>query len=132
MMGIVNLVIVLTIILLIFMLVARVQVLLRPRRNKRRQVGVPADAAGLRDMVARGKIDEAVHVYRQFTGTDQFTAREAVAAIQREQRLDAVRSDVDRRLRLGDKAGAIEAYQQATDADLAEALAAIESWPDRS
>lgn len=129
-MMIINLVIVLTIILLVFLLIARVQALLKSLR-KRRQVSVPDNAAGVRDMVARGKVDEAVRVYRQFTGVDQFTAREAVAVIEREQRLDAIREDVRRRLRLGDKAGAIEAYQQATGADLAEALAAIEAWPQR-
>ena len=37
--------------------------------------------AGVQDLIAEGRIDEAIKVYAAFMGVDQFTAREAVEAL---------------------------------------------------
>jgi hypothetical protein len=37
-----------------------------------------ADGAGIHDLIAAGKVEEAVEVYAAFNGVDQFTARAAV------------------------------------------------------
>jgi hypothetical protein len=50
-------------------------------------------AAGIRDMLEAGQIDEAVEVYQKFTGVDQYTARDAVYAIA--QGMDDVGFDAD-------------------------------------
>lgn len=39
--------------------------------------------AGLRDLIAEGRLDEAAELYRQFAGVDEYTAREAVEEIAR-------------------------------------------------
>lgn len=39
--------------------------------------------AGLRDLIAEGRLDEAAELYRQFAGVDEYTAREAIEGIQR-------------------------------------------------
>src|SRR5688572_1429251 len=83
--------------------------------------------AGVRDLITQGNFDEAVDLYRRFTGVDLFTAKTAVQDIQTEMRLGTSITEIQRLLRLGDKAGAIETYQQATGLPLAEALAAIEA-----
>ena len=43
--------------------------------------------AGIRDLIAQGKIEEAVNIYRKFAGVDQFTAQEIISKIQQEMRL---------------------------------------------
>lgn len=45
-----------------------------------------ADQAGdgVRDLIAEGKFDEAIRVYAQFMGVDQFTARDAIEQLQRD------------------------------------------------
>ena len=45
------------------------------------------DDSGIRDLLRAGQQAEAIRVYQQFTGIDQFTAREAVRQIEREMRL---------------------------------------------
>lgn len=82
--------------------------------------------AGVRDLIGRGEFDQAVDVYRQFTGTDVYTAREVVNQLRREIQMGDAAEEIRRLLRLGDKAEAIETYQRLTGADLAEALEAIE------
>jgi len=89
------------------------------------------DAAGVRDLVAQGRHDEAVEIYRNFTGVDLYTAKERIADMAREHRLGIKLGDIEQRLRHGDKAGAIEIYQAATGADLAEALQEIEHMQQR-
>lgn len=37
--------------------------------------------AGVQDLIAEGRVDEAISVYAAFMGVDQFTAREAVEAM---------------------------------------------------
>lgn len=95
------------------------------RRKSRHNM--PEPGAGVRDLLAAGDVDGAVKLYAQFTGVDQFTARDAIRTLQHEIQLEEMEEDLRRLLRLGDKAAAIEAYQRATDADLAEALDAIET-----
>jgi ribosomal protein L7/L12 len=83
--------------------------------------------AGIRDLLAQGKEDEALHIYQRFTGADLFTAKKAIAQISHELKLGAARQEVEQRLRLGDKAGAIEAYQSVTGATLKDALEIVET-----
>lgn len=96
------------------------------KKKNTKRTDIPADA-GVRDLVKRGEIDEAIKVYMRFKGTDEFTARQAIEDLDREIRLsDSVRRDVHRLLNRNNKAAAIEAYQQATGADLEEALNYVE------
>ncbi len=88
--------------------------------------------AGVRDLLAQGRDDEALQIYQRFTGVDLFTAKDAIADLKREVQLGEMEKDLKRRLRLGDKAGAIEQYQQATGANLAEALAIIEAMEQKN
>jgi len=97
------------------------------RTDKAKAARQPASDAGVRDLVAQGQMDEAVDVYRRFTGVDVFTAKSAVLDMQTEMRLSSSEPEIRRLLRLGDKAGAIETYQQATGVPLADALAAVEA-----
>jgi hypothetical protein len=87
--------------------------------------------AGVRDLLAQGRDDEALQIYQRFTGVDLFTAKEALAHIKQAVQLGEMEQDLQRRLRLGDKAGAIELYQQTTGATLAEALAIIEAMEQK-
>ena len=93
---------------------------------------LPSDA-GVRDMLLDGQIQEAVEAYRKFTGVDEFTAKKAIDDMLRDMRLDdkSVRDAVRDLLRAGNKAAAIEAYQAATGASLAEALEFVESYEKR-
>lgn len=94
---------------------------------KGRDGEIPASDAGVRDLIAEGRLSEAVELYQRFTGTDQFTAREAVADMEREMRLtDDVRDSIQQMLRADRKAEAIEEYQAVTGATLKEALAYVE------
>lgn len=112
-----------------FALIVSMAVMSQQNRTKAkaRQPYQTISDAGVRDLVAQGRIDEAIDLYQRFTGVDLFTAQDAVADMQRELQLSNTEADIRRRLRLGDKAGAIEKYQQATGADLKESLAAIEA-----
>lgn len=94
--------------------------------EKRRPRVDEDEAAGVRDLILRGQIDEAVDVYRAFTGVDLYTAQDRIAEMASQIRLGERYDEVRRLVRLGDKAAAIEAYQAATDATLAEALAEVE------
>lgn len=58
-----------------------------PQKGKLVHSKLEMSDAGIRDLIAEGKIDEAVDVYRQFAGIDKFSAREAVEQLQREMRL---------------------------------------------
>jgi len=37
---------------------------------------------GIRDLIAAGEVERAVEVYRQFAGVDEYTARQAIEALQ--------------------------------------------------
>ena len=49
------------------------------KKNKAKDGGLRISDAGVRDLVAQGQIDEAIELYRRFTGVDLFTAKRAVA-----------------------------------------------------
>jgi len=94
----------------------------KPMRRK-----LPADA-GVRNLLLEGRLDEAVQVYRRFTGIDEFTARMEVMQLQRELRLTGeVGTKITDLLREGKKAAAIEHYQQMYGTSLQDALEAVES-----
>jgi hypothetical protein len=100
-------------------------------RKKRAKIGeLPADA-GVRDLIAEGRMREAVELYQRFTGMDEFSARDAVEAMRREMRLSQVPDEVRELVDEGEKARAIETYQALTGADLEEALHAVESLQQR-
>jgi len=94
-------------------------------KHKPKAGELPSDA-GVRDLVADGNVQEALDLYRRFTGVDEFTAREAIEDIQREIRLSSIEHAITTRLQDNGKASAIEAYQEATGANLEEALAYVE------
>lgn len=60
--------------------------------KKKRQKPSVDTAAGIRDLLNEGRKDEAIELYAKFAGVDQYTAQDAVEAIEREMRLD---DDVD-------------------------------------
>lgn len=63
--------------------------LLDAARKKRPDVAaIPGE--GVRNLLAEGRIDEAVRVYESFMGVDKFTAEHAVLEMQREMRLSDV------------------------------------------
>lgn len=94
----------------------------RPARRE-----LPPDA-GIRSLLLEGRMDEAVQIYQQFTGVDQFTAQAEVAQLQRETRLSGTTGEeLTELLKEGKKAAAIEHYQQRYGGSLEEALAAVES-----
>lgn len=95
--------------------------------KERRPSASAHDDAGIRDLIASQQYDQAVEIYAAFTGVDTFTAKQAVEDIARTMRLSQVHDSVLQRLEAGDKAGAVEAYQDITGADLAEALAYVDS-----
>ena len=98
---------------------------------KRKAGELPSDA-GIRDMLAEGRVHEAVEAYGKFTGVDEFAAKKVIDDMLREMRLDdRVRDSVQDLLKVGNKAGAIEAYQNATGASLAEALEYVEAQAGR-
>ena len=87
---------------------------------------VDTDGAGVRDLIAEGRIDEAVKVYAAFMGVDEFTARNAIDQMQRadeaETRLSSEGMDkVWSLLNSGNKIEAIKAYREMTGLGLKEA-----------
>ncbi len=88
---------------------------------------LPPDA-GVRNLLLEGRLDEATQVYQRFTGVDEFTARAEVSQLQRELRLSGeAGAEIVSLLREGQKAAAIERYQQMYGASLEDALEAVES-----
>jgi ribosomal protein L7/L12 len=89
-------------------------------------VVVDTEGAGVRDLIAEGRIDEAVKVYAAFMGVDEFTARTAIEPMQREDaavgRLSAENMDEIRAaLQEGNKIVAIKLYRQYSGLGLKEA-----------
>ena len=112
--------------LLLFSILMGFIMVLRARQKAKGRRAMPSDA-GLRDLISAGKLDEAVDIYRRFTGVDEFTARKLVDDLAREIRLnDTPYRDVAHTLKVKGKAAAIETYQTATGANLADALAYVE------
>lgn len=56
-------------------------------KAKKRKGFYDSANAGLRDLVEAGRIDEAVETYRKFAGVDEYTARDAIAELERESHL---------------------------------------------
>jgi ribosomal protein L7/L12 len=87
---------------------------------------VDTEGAGVRDLIAEGRIDEAVKVYAAFMGVDEFTARAAVAQMQREDsavgRLsDENMDEIRAALQDGNKIVAIKLYREYSGLGLKEA-----------
>ncbi|GAB5490784.1 MAG: hypothetical protein Phog2KO_09990 [Phototrophicaceae bacterium] len=101
---------------------------------KKRKYGLSAntEGAGVKDLVLEGRIEEAVEVYSAFMGVDEFTARDAVADLERELSAEANLTDgvdvstLHDLLAEGKKIEAIKHYKEQTGADLREAKRAIE------
>lgn len=95
------------------------------QKTSRKRGQLPEDA-GIRDLIAQGKMDAAIDLYQQFTGVDIFTAKDAVEQMAAEHRLslrdDALRMVLAER----GKAAAIQAYQEDTGADFDAALKHVE------
>ena len=84
------------------------------------------EGAGVRDLLAEGRIDEAVKVYAAFMGVDEFTARAAVEQMQREDsavgRLsDENMDEIRAALQEGNKIVAIKLYREYSGLGLKEA-----------
>jgi hypothetical protein len=58
--------------------------------KKKRPEVEPAQGEGVRTLIAEGRIEEAVEVYRNFMGVDKYTAEQAVSDLRREKRLNDV------------------------------------------
>ena len=58
-----------------------------PKKGKQSDLPSGMSDAGIRDLIAEGKIEEAIEIYRQFAGVDKFSAEEAIKDIQRDMRL---------------------------------------------
>lgn len=104
-----------------------------PESAKKGRSSMEADTggAGVRDLIAEGRIEEAVTVYAAFMGVDEFTARDAVANLERqlnaENRLSDDGMDTVRDLVAeGNKLEAIKQYRLLTGVGLKEAKDAIE------
>lgn len=101
-------------------------------KRKSGMAGLAAEGgAGLRDLIAEDRLDEAVRVYAQFMGVDQFTAKESVARIRQAMVAEGRLSDdmmrrVQRLVDDGDTAEALVEYQRLTGADLNTAEAVID------
>jgi ribosomal protein L7/L12 len=115
--------------LLIVGVIALFVTLIRGQQGKvkSKEAALPSDA-GVRDIILEGRKNEAIDLYRQFTGVDEFTARQAVDEIERELRLSDSQHDyIQKILEADGKAAAIEAHQKETGANLAEALEFVEA-----
>jgi ribosomal protein L7/L12 len=86
--------------------------------------------AGIRDLLAAGKFEDAVTAYRTFTGVDTFTARNAVEDMQRQLYRSDLGAYVDdetirQALRDGKKLEAVKYYRQLYNVGLREAMEAV-------
>lgn len=94
--------------------------------------GAKLHDAGIRDLIMEERFEEAIEIYRRFTGIDMIAARKYVEDMAREIRLsDKTYQAVQRILKSEGKAAAIEAYQEQTGAVLADALAYVEAIEKR-
>src|SRR5690349_21481622 len=88
-----------------------VRALMTPPK-KQKGAAKPMDA-GLRELISAGRIDEAIDLYRRFTGVDEMAAQNYVRNTAREMRLsDETYQTVTRILKAEGKAAAIEVYQE--------------------
>jgi ribosomal protein L7/L12 len=118
--------------LLIVGVIAMLVTIIRSQKSqqgkvKSKEAALPSDA-GVREIILEGRKNDAIDLYRQFTGVDEFTARQAVDEIERELRLSDNQHDyIQKILEADGKAAAIEAHQKETGANLAEALEFVEA-----
>jgi ribosomal protein L7/L12 len=104
-----------------------------PESAKKGRSGLDADTggAGVRDLIAEGRIAEAVTVYAAFMGVDEFTAKAAIAELERQLNAENRLSDdgmdsVRDLLEAGNKIEAIKQYRLLTGVGLKEAKDAVE------
>lgn len=104
-----------------------------PESAKKGRSGLDADTggAGVRDLIAEGRIAEAVTVYAAFMGVDEFTAKAAIVELERQLNAENRLSDdgmesVRDLLESGNKIEAIKQYRVLTGVGLKEAKDAVE------
>lgn len=100
-------------------------------KKGKRSLSANTDGAGVRDLLLEGRFESAVDLYAAFMGVDEFTARDAVEAMQGELDAEANLSDVNLDaihdlLARGNKIEAIKQYRELTGTGLAEAKRAVE------
>jgi len=104
--------------------------------GKKQRAMPPIDtAAGVRDLLAEGQKDEAVDLYARFAGVDEYTARDAVDAIEREMRLEddpsklslLERGEIQALLQAGNKIEAVKRYRELSGLGLKEAKDAVDA-----
>lgn len=59
-------------------------VLAHPEEREKSHKLIDTDAGGVRDLIAEGRIDEAIKLYASFMGIDEYSARDAIHEMQRE------------------------------------------------
>jgi ribosomal protein L7/L12 len=92
---------------------------------------VDTEAAGVRDLILEGRIDEAIEVYAAFMGVDEYSSRDAIEEMQAEINAEIRLSDdnfdsVHDLLGQGKKIEAIKQYRELTGIGLKEAKDAVE------
>ncbi|MEO1286297.1 MAG: hypothetical protein AAFV93_00910 [Chloroflexota bacterium] len=95
------------------------------KEQKAKHGELPSDA-GIRDLIVQGKVLDAIALYQQFTGVDEFTARDAINDMQREIRLGMMENEVASVLETQGKAAAIQAYQNITGKNFNDGLTFVE------
>jgi ribosomal protein L7/L12 len=100
-------------------------------KKGRSGLDVNTGGAGVRDLILEGRIDEAVTVYAAFMGVDEFTAKDAVANLERQLNAETRLNDdgmnsVRDLLEQGNKIEAIKQYRLLTGVGLKEAKDAVE------
>ena len=56
------------------------------KSTKKKKAAADNQDAGIRDLIADGRMDEAIEVYQRFAGVDAYTAKDAVDEIAHEQK----------------------------------------------
>lgn len=51
-------------------------------REKKKKPAYDSQDAGVRDLIAEGRLDEAAEIYQKFAGVDEYTARDAIADLE--------------------------------------------------
>ena len=100
-------------------------------KKGRSGLDVNTGGAGVRDLILEGRIAEAVTVYAAFMGVDEFTAKDAIAELERQLNAENRLSDdgmdsVRDLLESGNKIEAIKQYRLLTGLGLKEAKDAVE------
>jgi len=100
-------------------------------KKGKRGISGNTDGAGVRDLLLEGRFDAAVDLYAAFMGVDEFTARDAVEAMQGDLDAEANLSDdnfdnIRHLLARGNKIEAIKQYKELTGSGLADAKRAVE------